>query len=130
MWSGRKHSRKRRSSGLRRTSITRILTVSVITEDNRLYSALQSTLSRHQSSRAWQCHGFSGSLAISTHAANRRFLMILADTAGTTSTRISSLGAFRAATAARKMCRTPMCICTVQPPSTGLRVWECSKDRC
>ena len=49
------------------------------------HSTLQSTLSQHQSDRAWRCRGVSGSLATGTcdvsPAASRRFPMVLGDTA-------------------------------------------------
>ena len=69
------------------------------------HSTLQSTLSRHQSSRAWWCHGVSGSLARGTSyvnpAASRRFPTALGDAADVTFAPISSLAAVLAATGAR-----------------------------
>ena len=52
------------------------------------HSTFQSTLSRHQSTRAWRCRGVSGGLTRGTHdlnpAASRRFPMLLDDTVGAT----------------------------------------------
>ena len=49
-------------------TVTRMQTeLTLITEDNECHSTLQSTLSRHQSNRTWQCRGVSSSLARGTH---------------------------------------------------------------
>ena len=108
---GRKHSGRWRSPGLRRTrvrpSIAYRQNLLSSLETTERHSTLQSILSRHQSSRAWQCYGISGSLARGTRdlnpAASRRFPMFLCDTAGVTDARISSLNA---ANAVHTMCRS------------------------
>ena len=81
-------------------------------------STLQSSLSRHQSSRAWRCRGVSGSQARDTRdlspAASRQFPTVLGDTIYATCARISSLDVVKAATTARTM----TCICTTRPSRT------------
>ena len=95
------------------------------------HSTLQSTLSRHQSNRAWRCRG---SLAIGTRnlspAASRRFPMVLGDTASATCAQISSLDAVRAATAARTVRRTWRQSELYGRAEPGLWVWECFTDHC
>ena len=81
-------------------SITRMTELTLITA-----IPLSSRLSQHQNSRAWQCHGVSGSLAICdlSPAASRRFPVDFGDTADATCAQISSLDAVRAVTAACTM---------------------------
>ena len=98
------------------------------------HSALQSTLSRHQSSHVWRCHGVSGSQVRGTcdlsPAASRRFPLVPGNTVGATCTWISSLNAVWAATAARKMHQS-WCVSVLRGrPESGLRIWECSTDYC
>ena len=92
-------------------------------------SILQSTLSRHRSSRTWRCLGESGSLTRGTRdlspAASKWFPMVRDDTAGATCARISFLDAVRAATAASIMSRS--CACTTRQSriwSTGLGIFH------
>ena len=96
--------------------------------------ALQSILSRHQSSRAWWCRGVSVSLARGTrglsHSSSRWFPMVLGDTAGATGAWISSLDAVRAATAAGTMRQSWHASVLRGRPEPGLRVWECPSDHC
>ena len=98
------------------------------------HSTLQSSLSRHQSSRAWRCRGASGSQARDTRdlspAISRQFPMVLGDTAGPTCARISSLDAVQAATTARTMCRSWCAYVLRGRPEPGLQVWECCTDHC
>ena len=72
---------------------------------SELHSILQSTLSRHQSSRSWWCWSVKwqpGQRHIwSEYCCRETFPMVLVDTAGATCAQISSLDAVRAATAAR-----------------------------
>ena len=74
------------------------------------HSTLQSTLSRHQSSHAWCCHGVSGSLARDTRAlspaASWQFPMFLGDTADATCAWISFIDAVWEITAAHTMCQS------------------------
>ena len=97
------------------------------------HSALQSTLSWQQSSRAWWCHGVSGSLARGkrlSHASSKWFPIVLGHTAGSTCARISSLDAVRAATTARTLRQSWRASVLCGHPEPGLRVWECSTDHC
>ena len=86
------HSRRWCSPGLHHTLVHPSLTyrqnlLSSLKTTER-HSTLQSTLSWHQSSHGWQCHGVSGSLARDTHdlspAASRQFLLVLGDIADAT----------------------------------------------
>ena len=96
-----------------------------------LHSSLQSTLSWHQSSRAWRCCGLSYRPAIRTRdlrpAASRRITRVLCDIAGATCVRISSQDAATAARTKRLSSRA-----SVQRgrPEPSLRVWWCFTDHC
>ena len=91
---------------------------------------LQLTLSQHHSSRAWQCHSVSGSLARGTSVlsstASRQFPMVLGDTVGATCARISSLDAVRTVTAAHTMSWSWCASVLYGRPEPSLRMWECS----
>ena len=127
MCRGRMHSRRWHSPGLNHT-------VYVHHSPTECPSTPQSTLWRHQSSRAWRCRIVSGSLARSTHdlspAASRQFSMILGDTTSATCARISSLDAVWAATAALTMRQSWCASLLCGRPEPGLWVWECSTDHC
>ena len=81
---------------------------------------------------AWQCRGVSDSLASGIHdlspAASRLFPKVLGDTAGAPCAQISSLDAFRAATAVRTISQSWYASVLCGRPEPGLRVWECSTD--
>ena len=135
---GRMHYGTWPSPGLRRTRVRPLLTyrqnlLSSLKTTER-HPTLQSTLSRHQSSRAWRCHGVSGSLARGTRdlssAANRLFPKVLCDTADATCAQISSLDAVWVATTARTMCSSWRSSVPRGRPEPGLRLWECSTDHC
>ena len=98
------------------------------------HSTLQSTLSWHQSSRAWRCHGVCGSLTRGTSdrspAASRQFPMVLFNIAGATCALIFSLDAYQATTASCIMCRSWHASVLCSHPEPDLWVWECSTDHC
>ena len=132
----RMHSGRLRSPSLRRTPVHPSLAykqklLSSLKRTERHFTP-QSTLSRHQSSRAWWCRGVSGSLAIGTHdlslAASRWFTVVLGDTANATCALISSLYAVRAATTASTMHRSWLSSVQRGRPEPNLREWECSTD--
>ena len=82
-----------------------------------------------------ECHcGVSGSLARGTRnlspAANRRFPMVLGDTAGATCAWISFLDALWAATSARTMHPSWHASVLRGCPELGIQLWECSSDHC
>ena len=111
--------------------ITRIQTEpTLIIKGNDYYSTLQSTLSWHQSSRAWQCHAVSVSLARGTRdlspAASRQFPVILDDTAGATLC-LYFFSAVQAATTVHTMRRSWCASVLNGHPEPGLQVWECSQ---
>ena len=110
VYHGRMYSERLRSPGVRRKHLRPLLAyrqnlLSTLQTIER-HSTLQSTLSRHQCSRAWRCRGVSGSMArvkcdLSPDA-SRRFVMVLGDTAGANSVQISSLDAATAASTMRR----------------------------
>ena len=90
------------------------------------HSILQSTLSRHQVSLVWRCHGMSGNLVRGTRdlspAASRWFPMVFRDTANTI---FFFLDAVPVAIAARKTCRFWRVSVVRGRPEPGIWAWEC-----
>ena len=110
VYRGPMHSGRWHSPYIRRTRVhpsfaykQNLLSLNLITEDNiaPYHSPVASSTTP---SRARRCCGVSGNLARDTcdlsSILSRRFPMVLGDTTGATCTRISSLDAIRAATAA------------------------------
>ena len=104
----------------------------LITEDNRAqFHTPVDFFSHHQSIRAWQCCGVSGSLPRGTCdlsiATSRWFPMVLHDTAGATCAWISSLDV---AIAAQTMRRSWDASVLHGHLEAGLWVWEYFTDHC
>ena len=126
------HSGGRRSPGLHHRRVRRSLAYRQILlsslKTTERHSTLQSTLARHQSSRARRCRDVSGSLVRYTRdlspAANRRFQIVLGGTSGVTCDRISSLDAVRTSTAVHTMRRSWHVSVLLCRPEPGLRVWH------
>ena len=131
---GRIHSGKWCPSGLRRTRVRPSLAYRqnlIIAEDNRAPSTIQSTLSRHQISHAWQCRGVGGSLARGTRdlqADGSQWSFVTQQVQHEPG--IPSLDAIRAATTAPTMRRSWHASVLRDRPEPGLWVWECSTDHC
>ena len=132
------HFGRWRSPGVRRTCVRPSLTyrqnlLSSLKKTEH-HSTLQSTLSRHQSSRARRCRGASGSLARRARdlspAISRRFPMVLGDTVSARCARNSFLDAVWATTAARTVHRSWCASVLRGRPEPGLRLRECSADLC
>ena len=138
MCRGRMYSGRWRSNGLRHTRVRPSLShrqnlLSSLKKIGR-HSTPQSTLSRHQSSRAWRYRGVSGNVIRSVGdlslAVSRQFPMVLGDITGARCAQISYQDAVRSAIAARTM-RPPWRMTVLHDrPEPGLRVWECSTDHC
>ena len=99
MCRGRMQYRRWRSPGLRRTRARQSLASRHnLLKTTERHSILQSTLSWHQSRRAWRFRGLSGSLAKSTRdlspVASTRLPMVLRDIEGATCARVYSLMLF------------------------------------
>ena len=123
---GRMHPRRWRSPNLRPTRVHPSLayTKNVLSslKTTERHSTVQSTLSRHQGSRAWRCFGLSGSLTRGTYDLihnwpcwHNRCKMCPDFFPGCYS------GGHRCSHNASIL----TCVCTMRPPESGLRVWEC-----
>ena len=97
------------------------------------HSTLQSTLSRHQSSRTWRCPDVSGNLSSGTRGLNAGEQTVINCSwwhSRWTCAWIYFLDSVLAVTAARTMRRSWRASVLRGRPEHGLHVWYCTKDDC